>query len=70
MIKIVMVDKSVLHIWDMHEGDYFRATCSDGIMLKTGGLRAAVEIKTGKLIQIPDEMCLEKLENIEMRVTV
>lgn len=45
MIKIVMVDKSVLHIWDMHEGDYFMPTGSDSIMLKTGQLRDAVEIK-------------------------
>lgn len=68
MIKIVMVDKSVSHIWDMHEGDYFRPTGSDSILLKTGDLRAAVEIRTGKIIQIPDLMCLEKLDNIEMRV--
>ena len=65
-----MVDKSVLHIWDMHEGDYFRPTGSDSIMLKTGNVRAAVELKTGKFIQIPDDMCLEKIDNIEMRVTV
>lgn len=68
MIKITMVKRLDLHIWDVHEGDYFRPTGSDSIMLKTGGVRAAVEIKTGKLIQISDEMCLEKLDNIEMRV--
>lgn len=68
MIKITWVEKSVLHIWDMHKGDYFRPTGSDSILLKTGSLRDAVEIKTGNVIQIPDTMCLEKLDNVEMRV--
>lgn len=70
MLEIKMVSKPSLYIWNMHEGDYFRPTGSDNIMLKTGELRNAIELKTGKLVQVSDSTCLEKLDKIEMRVFV